>query len=165
MNKIARFSLIGCLSVLLLIGAFAGGLFVGHLSSSGSFNLPFVNMPAVPGIGAPSGGATPEEYQTLFAPFWEAWQLVHDQYVDQPVDDTKLMQGAIRGMLEALGDEHTSYMDPQQFKDANAEPDQTIALAPATAERHLIVSRKGIEGTDFQSIRGFLFDSIFSSLP
>lgn len=120
MNKIARFSLIGCLSVLLLIGAFAGGLFVGHLSSSGSFNLPFVNMPAVPGVGAPSGGATPAEYETLFAPFWEAWQLVHDQYVDQPVDDTKLMQGAIRGMLEALGDEHTSYMDPQQFKDANA---------------------------------------------
>ena len=23
----------------------------------------------------------------LFAAFWQAWQLVHDKYVDQPVDD------------------------------------------------------------------------------
>jgi carboxyl-terminal processing protease len=40
--------------------------------------------------------------------------------VDQPVDDIALMRGAIRGMLESLGDEHTSYMDPQEFTDANA---------------------------------------------
>jgi carboxyl-terminal processing protease len=54
----------------------------------------------------------------LFAAFWQAWQLVHDQYVDQPVDDTALMRGAIKGMLEALGDEHSAYMDPFQYKDA-----------------------------------------------
>jgi carboxyl-terminal processing protease len=54
----------------------------------------------------------------LFAAFWQAWQLVHDKYVDQPVDDTALMRGAIKGMLEALGDQHTSYMDPIQYKDA-----------------------------------------------
>jgi carboxyl-terminal processing protease len=56
----------------------------------------------------------------LFAPFWQAWQLVHDKYVDQPVDDTALMRGAIKGMMEALGDEHSSYMDPFQYKDATA---------------------------------------------
>jgi carboxyl-terminal processing protease len=54
----------------------------------------------------------------LFAAFWQAWQLVHDKYVDQPVDDTALMRGAIKGMLEALGDEHSAYMDPFQYKDA-----------------------------------------------
>jgi carboxyl-terminal processing protease len=32
--------------------------------------------------------------------------------VNQPVDDTLLMQGAIRGMLEAVGDDYTYYMDP-----------------------------------------------------
>jgi carboxyl-terminal processing protease len=30
------------------------------------------------------------------------------------------MRGAIRGMIDALGDEHSSYMDPQTFEDANA---------------------------------------------
>jgi carboxyl-terminal processing protease len=57
--------------------------------------------------------------QALFAPFWEAWNLVHENYVDQPVDDLVLMRGAISGMMEALGDKHSSYMDPQDFEDAN----------------------------------------------
>jgi carboxyl-terminal processing protease len=39
--------------------------------------------------------------------------------VDQPLDNPTLMQGAIDGMLEALGDQHTSYMDPDQFRQAN----------------------------------------------
>lgn len=56
--------------------------------------------------------------EDLFVPFWEAWDIVHDQYLEQPVDDEKLMQGAIRGMMEALGDQHSSYMDPDQFRDA-----------------------------------------------
>jgi carboxyl-terminal processing protease len=64
-------------------------------------------------------GNTPEEYQNLFAPFWEAWDIVHDQFVDQPVDDLALMRGAIKGMLEALGDRHTSYMSPEEFERAN----------------------------------------------
>jgi carboxyl-terminal processing protease len=66
----------------------------------------------------PSGG-TPEEYEELFAPFWEAWDIVHEEYVDQPLDDVILMQGAIDGMMEALGDRHSSYMTPEEFKQAN----------------------------------------------
>jgi carboxyl-terminal processing protease len=64
-------------------------------------------------------GDTPEEYQNLFAPFWEAWDIVHNQFVDQPVDDLALMRGAIKGMLEALEDRHTSYMTPEEFQQAN----------------------------------------------
>jgi carboxyl-terminal processing protease len=56
----------------------------------------------------------------LFEPFWESWDIVHQQYVDQPVDDVELMQGAIRGMLDALGDEHTSYMDPEEYRQATS---------------------------------------------
>jgi len=55
----------------------------------------------------------------LFTPFWETWEIVHDQYIDQPVDDVSLMRGAISGMLASLGDQHTSYMDPEQFMQAN----------------------------------------------
>jgi carboxyl-terminal processing protease len=68
-----------------------------------------------------SGGTTnPANTDDLFRPFWQAWDIVHKDYVDQPVDDEALMRGAIRGMLEALGDKHSSYMDPQQYQDANA---------------------------------------------
>ena len=64
-------------------------------------------------------GSTPEEYEELFAPFWETWEIVHKEYVDQPVNDRELMQGAIEGMLNALGDRHTSYMSPEEFEQAN----------------------------------------------
>jgi len=64
-------------------------------------------------------GSTPAAMEALFAPFWEVWNIVHNDYVDQPVDDTQLMRGAISGMLAVLGDKHTSYMDPDEFEEAN----------------------------------------------
>ncbi len=60
-----------------------------------------------------------QDVNELFQPFWEAWDIVHNQYVDQPVDDVKMMRGAISGMLNSLGDQHTSYMDPDEFMQAN----------------------------------------------
>ncbi len=125
MNKFVKFILFSFLALFLLIGAFSGGFIVGHFTSPSAF-IPNFSLPGLPGDPTVSatpqaaGEATPEDLQQLFTPFWETWSLVHEQYVDQPVDDTALMRGAIRGMLEALGDDHTSYMDPEEFKDANA---------------------------------------------
>ncbi|MBE0410982.1 MAG: S41 family peptidase, partial [Anaerolineales bacterium] len=62
---------------------------------------------------------TPIDLKSLFSPFWQSWQIIEDQFVDQPVDREAMMRGAIRGMLESLGDRHTSYMDPDQFREAN----------------------------------------------
>ncbi len=61
----------------------------------------------------------PEGSDDLFAPFWQAWDIVHEEYVDQPVDDVTLMRGAISGALDALGDPHTSYMDPITYQQSN----------------------------------------------
>ena len=68
-----------------------------------------------------TSASTPEELKDLFDPFWESWRLLHENFVDQPLDDVTLMRGAIQGMLAATGDKHTSYMDPEQFKQANTE--------------------------------------------
>ena len=68
----------------------------------------------------PSVNISTEE---LFNPFWETWEIIHDQYVDQPVDDITLMRGAISGMLDSLGDQHTSYMNPDQYMQANIPMD------------------------------------------
>ena len=99
--------------IILLAGAFAGGVLVGHLVPS-SNQLPLFSdlIPSSPSATPDAQAATPAEQETLFAPFWEAWNIVHEQYVDQPVDDMALMRGAIRGMMDALGDKQTFYMDP-----------------------------------------------------
>jgi len=99
---------------------------VGHfvpIGGKGGAPLPFGNTldeGAVPTVSPEEQASTPGDLNTLFTPFWEAWNLVHEDYVDQPVDDILLMQGAIRGMVNALGDEHSSYMDPETYKEANA---------------------------------------------
>ncbi len=46
--------------------------------------------------------------------FWEVWDVVHERYVDQPVDDEALIAGAIEGMLATLDDQHTRYLTPSE---------------------------------------------------
>ena len=107
--------LIGCVIAVLLIGFFSAGLVGGYVGHDVIHN--FANQA---NINTAPGVSTPTSTEQLFTPFWEAWKLVHDQYLVQPVDDQKMMQGAIRGMMDSLGDPHSSYMDPVQYSDATA---------------------------------------------
>jgi carboxyl-terminal processing protease len=54
-----------------------------------------------------------------FDPFWEAWHLVQDRFVDRgKVQPVRMTQGAIDGMLASLGDTgHTSYLTPEEVKE------------------------------------------------
>lgn len=108
-NRGVKKILIGCGIVLLLVGCFSVGFFAGRISTSLPLNLLSTTNTA-------SSTSTEE----LFKPFWEAWQIVHDEYLVQPVDDEKMMQGAIRGMMGSLGDPHSAYMDPVEYGDATA---------------------------------------------
>lgn len=120
-NKLIRGALFGAVAVIILLGSFSSGFLVGHFLPFRNNAQPlFGSTPeAVPTVSAQQQATTPDELQTLFQPFWEAWNIVHEDFVDQPVDDVALMQGAIRGMMEALGDEHSSYMDPKTYQAAN----------------------------------------------
>ncbi|HSB02352.1 MAG TPA: S41 family peptidase, partial [Anaerolineales bacterium] len=115
-NKNIRILLGMFVGVVLLAGAFSGGFLVGHLFPS-TGQLPFISNFLPSSAEQPDQqSATPDNLQTLFKPFWEAWNVVHQEYVDQPVDDQKLMQGAIRGMMDSLGDKQTFYMEPQLYQ-------------------------------------------------
>jgi carboxyl-terminal processing protease len=52
--------------------------------------------------------------EKAFRPFWESWQLIHEEFVDQPLDDLRLAEGALHGMLATLDDPNTRYLPPQQ---------------------------------------------------
>jgi carboxyl-terminal processing protease len=117
MNPKIKYTLIGCISVILLVGMFSSGLLIGWAFPIGSGRgISGLLNPSATTSTSSSDSGTPTDLQTLFEPFWQTWQVVHDDYVDQPVDDTNLMQGAIRGMLDSLGDPHTSYMSPEEYK-------------------------------------------------
>ncbi len=126
MSQKAVFSILGVLVVLVLVGGactsgFAAGAFFAPQANEIVSGLG-VELGTAPATAAPSAQAnTPDNLEELFKPFWQVWQLVHAEYVKQPLDDTALMRGAIRGMLESLGDEHTAYMEPVQYKDLTSE--------------------------------------------
>ncbi len=108
-NRVVGKVLIGCGILILLVGCLVVGFFAGRFSTNLSLNLP---LP-----GATSSSTSTE---ALFKPFWEAWQIVHNEYLVQPLDDEKMMQGAIRGMMDSLGDPHSGYMNPSEYSDATA---------------------------------------------
>ena len=143
-SRFARDILIAMVSAILLLGSFSGGVLVGWIlpkSSAAAAPAIDLNSPLQPATEIPTGDSGGKE---SFAPFWEAWDLVHSLYVDQPVNDTELMRGAIRGMLDALGDPHTSYMSPDEYSQANSslqgEYDGIGAVVDITGDYLKIIS-------------------------
>ena len=113
------------LGSLVLLATFGAGLGVGlalhnFVGPGRQAELPPAEL-ETPNIAPRTGGTVqpPENAAQLFEPFWEAWDIVHQDYVDQPLDDEALMRGAIRGMVDSLGDPHSSYMDPDEYLQAN----------------------------------------------
>jgi len=156
-NKFMRGTLIGAVAIIMLLGSFSGGFLVGHFVpiQLGGNQSPVVSVPGIaPTETTQQQSTTPDNLDTLFQPFWEAWNIVHDEYVDQPVNDVTLMQGAIRGMMDSLGDKHSSYMDPQTFQDANdslsGEYEGIGAWVDTTADYLTIISP--IPGSPAESV-------------
>ncbi len=65
----------------------------------------------------PSAGPAPQVDTDLPAEFdiiAETWRMLSEEYVDKDtLDAEKLSQGAVRGMIEALDDPYSAYVDPE----------------------------------------------------
>ena len=48
---------------------------------------------------------------------WDALDKLNSKYVDRPLDQQKLMYGAVAGMVNAAGDPYTTFFDPEQSKE------------------------------------------------
>ncbi len=63
-----------------------------------------------------NGKTNQEEIFDNLEPFFEALNLVRFEYIKKDIDLDKVVQGAIKGMLKALDDPYTRFMDPQALK-------------------------------------------------
>jgi len=52
-----------------------------------------------------------------FDMFWDAWDLVKEDFYRLPVSEVTLFYGAMRGMLEALEDPYSTFFDPEEASD------------------------------------------------
>jgi len=105
---IASFALISGLCVCVASVAFVAynsfGEQVSTILSEPSilFDSGVENPADVPETQTPIGADV--DLDRLFSPFWESRELLHEAFVEQPVDDSALAQGALDGLIAALAD-------------------------------------------------------------
>lgn len=132
----------------LIVAAFSGGFIAGMVINNLKGGDLTLNTPLLSETGQSTTTAdatnADSSLKDLFKPFWQTWSLVHEIFVDQPVDDTTLMRGAIKGMLDSLGDKHTGYIEPELLQQENAqlegEYDGIGAYVDTTGEFLIITS-------------------------
>lgn len=93
------------------------------------FSIGFVAGATALGPGVPppqvvAGDPPPEikdESESVdFGLFWEAWNVIQDNYYDGPLAAATLREGAIRGLAAATDDPYTLYQDPEQARRSSA---------------------------------------------
>ncbi len=58
---------------------------------------------------------TPASEEQAFKAFWDTYHAVRDQYALGPVDTKTLVEGAIKGMVDSIGDPYSSYLTPEDY--------------------------------------------------
>ncbi|PIP34555.1 hypothetical protein COX21_02320, partial [Candidatus Falkowbacteria bacterium CG23_combo_of_CG06-09_8_20_14_all_41_10] len=117
-KKFWKFSGVAVLYLLSLFCAFSAGAYLSQNSNSfgelvqkeiGYFGMDKLN----------SASAITSDID--FNLYWKVWNTLKDNYVDKSkLDDQTLFYGALKGLVAAVGDPYTFFMDPkesQQYAD------------------------------------------------
>jgi carboxyl-terminal processing protease len=59
---------------------------------------------------------TPATEEQAFQPFWDAYRAIRDRFALGPIDRKALIEGAIRGMVQAVGDPYSTYLSSEEFR-------------------------------------------------
>jgi len=104
------FWLAGLLALLMLActagAAFLAGFSTAHLVNQGTISLPVSLMPT-------PTPASPQSEEDAIQLFWDVWDIVRQSYYGDIPDIQTIIHGAIRGSLQTLGDQYTSFIDPR----------------------------------------------------
>ncbi len=46
---------------------------------------------------------------------WKAIELVNERYIERPIDQQKILYGAVKGAVEAVGDPYTTFFEPKEL--------------------------------------------------
>ncbi len=77
--------------------------------------------PSDPAISLdPAKNTTPDQLRGQFDTFWKAFDLLEKGFYYRPLDEQKLVYGALKGMFGASGDDYTVFLPPDAAKDRKA---------------------------------------------
>jgi carboxyl-terminal processing protease len=59
---------------------------------------------------------TPASQAEAFQPFWDTYRTIEQRYAGGTIDEKALVRGAIKGMVDGLGDPYSAYLTPDQYQ-------------------------------------------------
>lgn len=94
----------------------------------------------------------PADAEKSFEPFWQVYNMIQSSYLDRDtIDDSKLVDGAIKGMVDVLGDQFSGYMDPETYplfnSDLSGEVEGIGAVVQTDEETNEISIANVLEGS------------------
>jgi carboxyl-terminal processing protease len=99
------------LSVLILIGVFVGGYYLGV----GGYRLQVTKA-----LNVSIDRKVPVDKNVDFSLFWQVWDLMIQKYYDKSkLIPSQMINGAIEGMVSSVGDPYTTFLPPMQNKIVN----------------------------------------------
>ena len=114
MNHFSKLFVMFCLAGVVTLGSFvAGTVFYAN------FLTPIQSASRVTAVSIDSATQVSQQPDMKlantpkgFATFWEAWSFLDDQFYGEIPPDSERVYGAIRGMVNSFGDQHTAFIDP-----------------------------------------------------
>lgn len=84
-----------------------------YASSGGDFSM---------SVSSLFGQSSPSEERVDMSLFWRSWDLLQNRYVDaKGLDEKKMVEGAIRGMMASTEDPYTTFLDEKESSDLEAD--------------------------------------------
>lgn len=105
LTQISKNLFLATFSIVLVLGIFGVGFYIGNKSHSNNSNS--LNAQSTADMGD----------------FWKVWSLIEEKYVptseEKNATDEEKIQGAIQGMVASLGDSYSRFMIPEENKEFN----------------------------------------------
>lgn len=110
MKHLSKNLLYAALSIVLVLGIFSIGFYAG-----------------TEGVGLKKSTEVSASTPADLATFWRVWNLVEERYVpagpDDVINNDERVLGAIKGMVDAIGDPYTTFLTPEE----NAQFEESIS--------------------------------------
>lgn len=100
--------------VLLVLASFL----VGYITGDSSQTQKITNSAVAGKYGdVPRGVADSVDFDL----FWDVWDIIQKDHIDRPISETKLFYGAMKGLVDAVGDPYTEFFSPEKAAEFNEQ--------------------------------------------
>lgn len=105
LHQISKNLFLATFSIVLVLGIFGVGFFIGNESKTNNSNS--------------LNAQTPADLED----FWQVWNLIDEKYVapseEKTATDEERVQGAIKGLVDSLGDSYSRFLNEEENKEFN----------------------------------------------